>query len=354
MPDTFLSDDLNYILSQTLPIWKELKNQRIFITGGTGFLGSWILESFIWANEKLKLNSEAVVLTRDAASFLKKRSHFSSEKSLHFYEGNILDFKYPKGHFSHVIHAATDSNYSRVSSWSMLETIIQGTKYILEFAKNCGVKKFLFISSGAMYGRQTGVDFINEANLSQLESTGLMSSYSIGKFIAEYMCNLYAKEQKFEIKIARCFAFFGPYLPLSLHFAIGNFIYNRLHNETIIVKSDGHAFRSYLYIADLCIWLWTILFQGKNLTAYNVGSNEKYSIREISYMIANSMLPKLEVKIMNTVKSSIADDNYIPDITLASKDLNLIPRVSFENALNLTIDWFTKKISAKSNINLIY
>src|ERR1044072_2162382 len=145
MPNNFLNFDLNYILSKTLPVWSELKNRRIFITGGTGFLGKWILESVSWANKKLKLNAEAVVLTRNVDKFLKKFPHFVHYESLKFYEGNVLDFKYPKGHFSHIIHAATDSNYANVSSWEMLETIILGTKYTLEFAKNCKAKKFLFV-----------------------------------------------------------------------------------------------------------------------------------------------------------------------------------------------------------------
>ncbi|MCH9637316.1 MAG: NAD(P)-dependent oxidoreductase [Candidatus Rickettsiella isopodorum] len=344
MPDNLLSKDLNDILSQTLTIWNELKDQRIFITGGTGFLGTWILESFVWINKKLKLNAEAVILTRDAESFLKKCPHLINDKALQFYEGNILDFKYPKGKFSYVIHAATDSNYTRVSSWEMLETIIEGTKHTLEFAKNSSVKKFLFISSGAIYGKQSGVDVINESHLSRLEATGLMPSYAIGKFIAEYMSNLYAREYQFDLKIARCFAFFGPYVPLNLHFAIGNFIHNRLKNETILIKGDGHSFRSYLYIADVCIWLWTILFQGKNLTAYNVGSHEKYSIEEMAHRIANCMEPKVMIKIVNNnIKSSIAEDNYIPDITLIKQHLNLAPRINFVNALNLTMEWFRKK-----------
>lgn len=344
MNDKLITSDLNYIFLQTLSMWNELRNQRIFITGGTGFLGSWILKSFVWINKKLKLNAEAVVLTRNPKNFLKKYPDFINEKSLQFYEGNIINFKYPKGNFSYIIHAATDSNYSRISSWVMLETIIQGTKYTLEFAKNCGVKKFLFISSGAMYGRQVGINLINESNLSQFESTGSMPSYSIGKFVAEYMCNLYAKEQKFEVKIARCFAFFGPFLPLDLHFAIGNFIQNRLKNEAILIKGDGRSFRSYLYIADLCVWLWTILFQGKNLTAYNVGSDEKYSIKDLAYIIANSLEPRVFVKLVNSKMTSIAEINYIPDITLAKQHLNLEPRIRFECALNLTLDWFLKSI----------
>ncbi|MFM2322410.1 MAG: hypothetical protein RLZZ225_563 [Pseudomonadota bacterium] len=340
MKKNSLKNDLNYILSETLLLWEELKEQRIFITGGTGFIGRWILESFLWANEKLNLNAEAVILTRDVKKFSMKCPSFFSHKSLKFHEGNIIDFEFPEGYFSYIIHAATDSSYAQVNSLSMLDTIVQGTKHSLDFARYCGVKKFLFISSGAMYGKQADISFIKEKNFSQLDLSEYTSSYAAGKFIAEFMCNLYAQQYKFSLKIARCFAFFGPYLPLNLHFAIGNFIYNRLNNESIVIKSNGNSYRSYLYIADLCIWLWTILFRGQNLVAYNVGSDERYSILEIANLIANIAEPKLSVKINNNPGSNIAPENYIPDITLAREDLNLFPKINFLAALDSTIAWF--------------
>lgn len=340
MKQNHLENDLNYILYETLSLWEELREQRIFITGGTGFLGRWILESFLWANKKLNLNAEAVILTRDIKKFSIKFPFFFIHKSLKFHEGNIIDFKFPEGYFSYIIHAATDSSYAQVNSLSMLDTIIQGTKHSLEFSRHCGVKKFLFISSGAMYGKQPDISFINERNFSQLDLSKSTSSYAAGKFIAEFMCHLYAKQYNFSVKIARCFAFFGPYLPLNLHFAIGNFIYNRLNNESIVIKSNGNSYRSYLYIADLCVWLWTILFRGENLVAYNVGSDERYSILEIASLIANTMEPKLTVKINNNPGSNIAPENYIPDIKLARENLNLFPKINFLTALNSTITWF--------------
>ena len=340
MDDNLLSNDLDFILSRTVSMWNELKGKRIFITGGTGFLGTWILESFVWANSKLKLNAEAVVLTRNPTNFLNKYPHLANNKALKFYEGDIKNFTFPQGNFSHVIHAATESSYSKISPWEMWETIIYGTKYILEFAKNCRAKKFLLISSGAMYGKQFGHEIINERKLSQFETSGLIPTYSIGKFFAEYMSNLYAREQGFTCMIARCFAFFGPYLPLDLHFAIGNFIKNRLQNQAILIRGNAKAIRSYLYISDLCIWLWTILFRGRHLNAYNVGSNEKYSIMEIANIIATSKNPKVEIKIINAHKQSIAGDHLVPDISLVKKHLNLEPQINFSNALNKTMSWF--------------
>src|SRR5947209_7804617 len=103
-----LERDLNHVLAHTASIWESLRNQRIFITGGTGFVGTWLLESLAWANEQLKLDVTAVVLTRYPESFFKKAPHLAGNKALQFLEGDAHSFKYPEGRFPLVIHAATE------------------------------------------------------------------------------------------------------------------------------------------------------------------------------------------------------------------------------------------------------
>lgn len=343
--NNLLENDLDYIITKTLVLWEELKGQRIFITGGTGFFGSWLLESFSWANKTLHLNAEAVILTRNPLAFSKKCPHLFSDPAIHFHEGDILNFKYPDGKFSFIIHAALNngSKFNGIDELSVLGNIVDGTKYILEFAKYCSVKKILFISSGAAYGNQSSSFSLSENMLSQFDSTNLRSSYALGKFMAEYLCNLYAKQYSFSIKIARCFAFVGPYIPLDLNFAIGNFILNRLNNEEIVLRSDGSSCRSYLYMADLTLWLWTILFRGKNLFPYNVGSDQKITILELAKLVAD-IKPKLNIKIKNRPCDTAAlSGYYVPDITHAREDLNLVPTVGLLEAINLTIRWFNLK-----------
>ena len=151
-----LAEDLEHILAHTQGLWEPLRGQKIFLTGGTGFFGCWLLESFVWANDKLGLDASALVLTRNLSAFQKKAPHLASHPAIQFHDGDVRSFEFPKGTFSHVIHAATEATARLYSEQPLLmfDIIVEGTRRTLEFARQCGARKFLLTSSGAVYGRQ--------------------------------------------------------------------------------------------------------------------------------------------------------------------------------------------------------
>lgn len=349
----FLSNDLDYILKQTIHLWDHLRDQRLFITGGTGFFGCWLLESFVWANAKLKLNASAVVLTRNVAQFEKKCPHLVSDLSLTFIEGDVKDFEFPAGHFSHVIHAATDACVSLNKHYPdrMFDTIVQGTQHTLAFAKHCGAQRFLLTSSGAVYGKQPSdiTHLAEDYRYDSTHSNDIKSAYADGKREAEKICAHYAEQFKLDIKIARCFAFVGPYLPLDTHFAIGNFIRDGLDKHPIIVKSDGAPYRSYLYAADLAIWLWTILFRGEIMRPYNVGSDEAITIKDLAFLVAGTFDPKIEVQIEQALSNRLPE-RYVPDVNRAQNELGLTSKICLEQAIQLTKDWYSRRGETSSRM----
>ena len=207
-----LSGDLEHILDETRLLWDAWRGKKLFITGGTGFFGTWILESFAFANERLGLGAEAVVLSRDPASFARKMPSLVKSSSIRFLTGDIATLGDPQESFDYCIHAATPADAKMIEETPlyMLDTIVSGTRRVLDFAVKANVKKFLLTSSGAVYGRQpVTLSHVDEEYLGAPELYNPKSSYGEGKRMAEHLTFLVARQTSMEAKVARCFAFIG-------------------------------------------------------------------------------------------------------------------------------------------------
>jgi nucleoside-diphosphate-sugar epimerase len=333
-----LASDLDHILDHTRDLWEDLRAGRIFITGGTGFFGCWLLESFLWANDELDLRCEAVVLTRDAARFRDKAPHLAYHPVVHLHAGDVRTFDFPAGSFSHVIHAATESasNLAARDPLEMLDTIVEGTRRALNFTVARGAAKFLLASSGAVYGKQPPeMTHVPETYAGAPDTMDPNSVYGEGKRLAELLCAVYHQRQGLEAKIARCFAFVGPYLPLDAHFAIGNFIRDAIEARPIVIKGDGTPQRSYLYAADLMIWLWTILVKGAPCRPYNVGGEESLSIAELARVAAGG----LPVEVLGSPASGKLPERYVPSMARVQSELGLTAHIALPEAIRLTRDF---------------
>ncbi len=337
-----LSADLNSILASTVPLWEELRGQELFITGGTGFFGCWLLESFVWANRTLNLNAKATVLTRNPEVFQAKASHLASAPCVNLCKGDVMGFSFPKGEYPFIIHAATEAS-AKLNSENpllMLDTIVTGTRRVLDFAAQAGTKKFLLTSSGAVYGKQpSDLDQIPEDYLGAPDTMNPHWAYGEGKRLAELLCAMYSKIHGFETKIARCFAFVGPYLPLDAHFAIGNFIRDAMAGGPINVNGDGTPYRSYMYATDLVVWLWTILLKGKNCHPYNVGSDQSVTIEQLATTVAACIGKKLDTRIAQKKTPGKKAERYVPAVERVKSAFGLNALVGLESAIKKTISY---------------
>lgn len=343
------NQDLILILNNTYePFNTNFKNgSNIFVTGATGFFGKWLLESFLYLNRELCLNSSICALSRNPEKFLKQFPSFKTERCITWIKGDIRTFEFPPEQYNYIIHAATDAD-AKLNSENpllMLDTITEGTKRILEFAsKQQELKSFLLISSGAVYGEQSrNITHISESDSFFIDINNPGSAYAEGKRLSELYCSIYAKQYNIPIRIARCFAFVGPYLPLDKHFAIGNFIRDGLNGNNITIQGDGSPLRSYMYAADLVTWLWIILLKGSENGVYNVGSDNPISIKELAFSIAG-FFPGITVNILNQVRPTDRNQNYIPDVSKFKKRFNVNQNTDLEEAIQRTISFYQKDL----------
>ena len=349
-----LTADLDHVLARTdARVWEALRGQRIFITGGTGFFGRWLLESFAWANRKLDLHASAVVLSRDPSANLVHAPHLGPETGISWVRGDVrsislADVQRQLGEsvapsFPFLIHAATESvgTQARDAPLEMFDTCVQGTRNMLELAVAGGGRRFLFTSSGAVYGPQAAeMTHIPEDYRGGPDPLAVSSAYAEGKRAAEHLCAQWHRiHPTLEPAIARCFAFVGPFLPLDAHFAAGNFMGDVLAGRPIQVGGDGTAVRSYLYAADLAVWLWTILVRAQPLRAINVGSGDSVTIAQLAVRAARLREQALPIEIARAPVVGAIPQRYVPNVERAESDFGLIASHSLEDSLRRTLDW---------------
>ena len=341
------TSDLDEVLQHARPSFEHLRNATLFITGGTGFFGHWLLESLLHANRRLGVNARATVLTRSPDAFRTKSPDISRNPAITLLEGDIRTFTFPSERHTHILHAATDSGGPQAQrpAYDLAESILDGSRRVLHFARETGAKRLLYTSTGAVYGRSTTLPHTPETYLGAPDPLQLASSYDEAKRMAEHLCIAYAHNTPLEPVIARCFAFVGPHLPLDAHFAIGNFIGAAIRNQPIHIKGDGTPRRSWLYMSDLAAWLWTLLTHGTANRAYNVGSDEAYTIAEAAHLTANTLRPgrdgnsTLSIQIDGTPDPTAPLDSYVPAIDRARDELGLRVSVPLKEALRRTAAW---------------
>ncbi len=307
--------------------------------GRDGFFGCWLIQSFREVNRCLDLNAQAIVLTRDPSRFLSRIPDLKEDKSITLLKGDVRSFIFRDRPISFIIHAATESssNLNQTNPLEMLDTIITGTKHVLEFAVRNPIEKLLYISSGAVYGKQpNSLSHIPETYLGGPDPLSPVSAYAEGKRAAELLCKIFSS---LNVNIARGFAFVGPYIPRDTHYAINDFMNDALLGKDIVVNGDGTPYRSYLYSADLAIWLWKILFSAKPGEAYNVGSPDEIQIIDVARAVASQFKPAPEIHVLAEKKPGKTSERYVPDVRKAMIDLNLRAWIPLETAIKKTIAW---------------
>lgn len=342
VPRCIFPNDLDEVLNKTALLWEDMRGRQLFLTGGSGFFGRWLIGTFCHINRVLGLNARATVLTRSRHAFLTRIPWIAAEASVTLLEGDVSTFRFPEGDFHFVIHAATDSGgrQSLQGPLTLLTVMVEGTRRVLEFAISHKARRFLLTSSGAVYGRQPReLRHLSEDFMGGPDPLKPGSVYGEGKRCSELLCSLYDQREQMDCLIARCWTFCGPCLPLDAHFAIGNFIGDALEGRPILVKGDGTTRRSYLYAGDLTTWLWTILFKAPSLVPINVGSSHDISILEAAQAVDAILESRTGIIVTSKPLPDALPERYVPSVARAKDLLGLEQTVSLEQTIARTVAW---------------
>lgn len=322
--------------------WSALEGGRVLLTGGTGFVGTWLLASALQAVRKSGLATELVVLSRDPARFAAAHPGVASAPEVTLVAGDVRGFDLPPGPLTHVVHAAADVAVGRPPR-ETFDVLAAGTRQVLDVAADRGAIDLLLVSSGAVYGAQPPtLEAIPETYPGAPSPAAASSAYGEGKRVSEWLTHR-AGDDGLAVRVARCFAFVGPLLPLDGHFAVGNFMRDALAGRTLEVQGDGTALRTYLHAADLAGWLWTLLLRGPAGSTYNVGGAEALSIADLARRVAGIVGSTAGVRVAGRAEPGALPARYVPDVSAARRDLVSVEPLGLDEALARTAAWHRER-----------
>jgi nucleoside-diphosphate-sugar epimerase len=290
-PEAILQDDLASIAGAELP-WDKLKNKTILITGGSGFLASYLIKSLLYLDAKLSLGLRIICVGRNKEQLnIRLRAYLDFPNFL-FYEHDVsspLPSNFQRSDF--VIHSASQASpkYYGADPVGTLLSNSAGTMHFLNYAKISRAEKFMFFSSGEIYGTNDAKDsLVGELDYGYIDPMQVRSCYAESKRMGETMCAAWSKQFDLNTVVVRPFHTYGPGMALDDGRVFADFVSSVVHKKDIILNSNGEALRPFCYIADATQGFLTALLMGGNSEAYNVGNpNAEISIIELARLIAN-------------------------------------------------------------------
>ena len=315
----------------------KLKSSHILITGGTGFIGTWITEMLIYLNENFNFNVTIYLLSRNAA----QRSNHSEFEYIHYIKSDVKNVKELPSTIEYILHAAgtPDSREHVSNSIKTIDTFYKGTQNILDLASRLpNLIKAIHFSSNKIYGTNYSKAPLDESNTNIFGNSN-QDVYSESKRISETLCKAYMSELHLPIIIVRPFAFIGPFQSLDKPWAVNNFIRDAILGGPIRILGNELTTKSYMYGSDLAYYILNILVQGKIGEIYNIGSSHPTSLVELATKIKNLINSEIEIKIRSSKDQYSGTSFDVPQTSKIENGLNIKSFFNIEEALKRTILW---------------
>ena len=340
---SIIAEDVEKIIASTPVEWDLFKNKRVLITGASGFLPAYIVETLLYLNRTRAFNIQITALVRNRDNYNKRFAAYLNDPNIKVLVQDVstpINLDLPH-HF--IIHAASQASpkYYGIDPVGTLSANVIGTMQLLELARNHPIISFLYFSSGEVYGETQKVP-TRESDYGYIDPTAVRSCYAESKRMAENMCVAWYSQYNVPTKIVRPFHTYGPGMNLDDSRVYADFISDIIAGNSITLKSDGKATRAFCYLADATAGFFTVLLKGESAVPYNVGnSNAEISIVELAHLLVKAF-PEKNLKVVQISKRE--DSTYIKSpITRSCPDITKIgllgwsPKVGILNGFKRTV-----------------
>ncbi|MCH5266890.1 MAG: NAD-dependent epimerase/dehydratase family protein [Lachnospiraceae bacterium] len=318
-PDNeILQEDIEQAVAQNLP-FDELKDSRVFVTGATGLIGSQVIKFLLCLNRLKNMNITVIAFARSKEKAKKVFPYLEEEDHLTLALGDISNPVDYAGEVDYILHGAspTSSKYFVSNPVETITTAMDGTRYVLDFAKEKQVKGVVYLSSLEVYGTPAeDAGMITEKDYGYIDPLSVRSSYSEGKRIIECLCASYAKEYNVPVKVARLSQTFGAGVEYDDGRVFAEFARCAIEGRNIVLHTEGKTVRSYCYTMDAVTALLTILIKGKTGEAYNVTNMDTaISIYDMAKLVCE-LQPESGISVEKDIPEDLASFGYNPEMVI--------------------------------------
>ena len=334
----FLQKDFDVSLHGNEPNLRVLKNKTILITGGTGFMGSWVTGLIIYLNEKYSYNIKVYLLAREP------NTHFtlSAYNFIHFIRHDVRNYFDIPQEVNYILHAAAspDTRFHASQPLKTIETIANGTTNVLQAASRLpDLNNIIHISSGLVYGKNE-INSYQESSFGRFDCSQLNSAYTESKRLSETIAVCYKNQFRLPLCIIRPFTFIGAFQDIDKPWAFNSILREALLNQPLRILGDGEVKRGYMYGSDMAVWLMSALANAHSGSIYNMGSEEAISLKDLASSISSKLVhkPKIEIKEYSLLQNNF---HWVADTSKIQKDLGVSQKMNIDKAIDRTIEFYS-------------
>jgi dTDP-glucose 4,6-dehydratase len=329
-----------------------LEDKTIVVTGGTGFLGTWIAECIAALNDERGLNISLELYARNVSGWKKSYPHLASRKDIHLIAQDIRSPFQFNPVANYVIHAAgiPSSRVHASDPLRVVQTIVDGIGNALEAAtKLTNLIRFINISSCLVSGRPIKAGSMTENEIYAIQAGQLSNVYADAKRMAEGIATIYRNQYRLPLSTLRPFTFIGPYQKVDCPWAINNFLHDVLARKSIRISGNANARRSYLYGSDAAWWILVSLVRAIDGGVYNLGASFPLTHYDLASLISEKSAPSQKIIIDTQIQERHEEDDLFPNLDNTIRSLGISESCSIDRAIVSTLEW----LSFDNNANKI-
>ncbi|NJN80839.1 MAG: NAD-dependent epimerase/dehydratase family protein [Caldilineaceae bacterium] len=345
MPNPIVTEDLESIIRHPLP-WEEFAGKTVLITGASGMLPAYMVETLLFLNLNRSLPPVRVIgVVRNLERARQRFAEYLPDGNLTLIAQDVSRPLEIPGRVDYVVHAASQASpkYYHTDPVGTILANTMGTHHLLSLARENEVAGFLFFSSCEVYGQvDESLIPISEETCGLINTMSVRSCYAESKRLGETICASWHHQYGLPTRVVRIFSAFGPGLRLDDDRVFAEFIANVIQGKDIVMKSDGSALRTFCYAADAAAGFFTVLLKGRADQAYNIGNDRtETNIRDLAKLVAE-LFPEKRIAVRRLETDAVSShyqtpvSRVVPDISRA-RGLGWSPTTSLDESFRRTI-----------------